>query len=97
MSPRRPLGLWRLCWLSLLESFSFVFILRVLRVDVYAQILLWMVPTVDEALRIHKGNPTVFLIHADLFDDKTLASIKDCFTCSNVLCLLKLGLCPLHV
>jgi hypothetical protein len=50
-----------------------------------------MVPTVDEAFCVEERNPTMFCIHADLFDDKALTSIKDGLTWFNVLCLLKHG------
>jgi hypothetical protein len=53
-----------------------------------------MVPTVDEVFCVEKRNPTVFYIHADLFDDKALTSIKDGLTWFNVLCFLKRDYLP---
>lgn len=53
-----------------------------------------MVPTVPDAFCVKErdSDPTVFCIHADLFDDKAGASVKDGLAYSNILCLLRHGL-----
>src|SRR5215510_4713901 len=51
---------------------------------------------VPDALRVKEcdSDPTVFCIHADLFNDKAGAPVKDCLAWFNVLCLLNMGSSP---
>jgi hypothetical protein len=52
--------------------------------------VIWPTP---EAFRVKKQNPTISLIHTDLFDNKLLTPIKDYVTRFNVPCFLH-GLTP---